>query len=152
MSSVLRADPAVCRAVIRLRMLLTNERRRCPRKPFPVVRLIAPAAGEEVPGQTAFFPAKCHDLSTHGFSFLVKTRPQFKSLVLALETTPDPIYVAAEVKHCTDVLVHPSGRVEVLHKLAGRDEYQRRWSAGAEHCVLVGCEFTRRLAMPEDRK
>lgn len=152
MPGVLRADPVVCRAVNRFRMLLTNERRRCPRQPFPVVRPIAEATGQEVPEQAAFFPARCHDFSTHGFSFLAKSRPHFKSLVLALETTPDPIYMAAEVRHCTDVLVHPSGQVEVLHKLAGRDDYQRRWSDGAEFSVLVGCEFTGRLSVPENQK
>ena len=150
MSGVFMPDPAVCRVVSRSRILA--ERRRSPRYPFPVVRPIAQATGQEVPEQAAFFPVKCRDLSLHGFSFFARTRPQFSSLVLALETTPDPIYIAAEVRHCTDVLVHSSGRVEVVYKLGGQDGCPLWLPYGAEFGVLVGCEFTGRLTVPENQK
>jgi hypothetical protein len=153
MSSVLAEDPEVRRGIRWFQSMLTEERRRAPRQPFPVVRRIAQTTGQEVPEQAAFFPVNCRDLSTHGFSFLVKTRPQFKSLVLALDAPPNMIFLAAEVRHCTDVLVHPSGRVEVLLlNLVARDDYERRRVAGAEFQVLVGCEFTRRLAVPKNQK
>jgi hypothetical protein len=98
-----------------------------------------------VPEQTEFFPVRCHDLSTRGFSFLVRRQPQFKSIVLALTTLPEVIYLAAEVKHCTDVLVHPSGRVEVLRNRDAESGCKIGSGNGAECSVLVGCEFTRRL-------
>jgi hypothetical protein len=98
-----------------------------------------------VPEQTAFFPVKCHDLSTRGFSFIAKRRPQFASLVLALGTPPDVIYLAAEVRHCTDVLAYPSGRVEVLDGQETPADGRCRGGNGAEPGVLVGCEFIRRL-------
>lgn len=151
MSSVLEVDTEVCRAVQRFRSQLTEDRRRSPRQPFPVVRYIAKATGQEVPEETAFFPVQCRDMSTHGFSFFVKTRPQFKSLVLALDARPKPIYIMAQVRHCTDVLLHWSGQVEVLDDQgAGAD--RKCSAADAGFWVLVGCEFTQRLPGPENQR
>jgi len=145
MTSVLEADPEVCRAIEELRGGTTEERRRAPRELFPVVQRIAQAADGKVPEQATFFPVKCHDLSTRGFSFFVKKRPQFKSMVLALGTPPDVIYLGAEVRHCTDVLMHASGRVEVLDEQDAQTDCASPSGNGAELTVLVGCEFTRRL-------
>jgi hypothetical protein len=129
-----------------------EERRRAPRRSFPVVRRIAEAAGEEVPEQADFFSVQCRDISTHGFSFLVKTRPRFQSLVLALEASPNPVYVTAEVRHRTEVLVHPSGRVEVVYNQGTRADRERPSAEGAESWVLVGCEFTRRVPPPGNQE
>ncbi len=146
MPSALEADPEIRQGIHRFQSLLSRERRRCPRQPFPVVRQIAQAAGDHLPEQAAFFPVRCRDLSPDGFSFLAKTRPEFRSLVLALDAPPETIYLAAEVRHCTSVAIYPSGRVEVLH---GRDlpaDGEPCSADAAEYWVLVGCQFTRRLA------
>lgn len=151
MPNVLEADPEVCRAVRQFQTMLTKERRSSPRRPFPFVRRIARATGRKVPEEATFFSVKCRDLSTQGFSFLVKARPQFTSLVLALDAWPSPIYVAAEVKHCEDVLIYPSGRTEVLHDRGARVDAERSSDDGVESWVLVGCKFTQRLAEPESQ-
>lgn len=155
MSDVLEADPEVCQAVDRLSGSATTERRRCAREPFPVVQQVARATGQKVPEQSAFFPVKCRDLSTRGFSFVLKRRPQFTSLVLALDAPPEVIYLAAEVRHCTEVLVHPSGRVEPLPKqdpeAAAPSPGGDGANDGAKVGVLVGCEFTERLEVRSNR-
>jgi len=143
MASVLEADAEVCGAIQRFQSMLTKERRRSPRRAFPSVRYIAQSADGEMPEKPAFFPVECRDLSTHGFSFLFKTRTQFQTLVLALDAQPTPIYLVAEVRHCTDVLVYPSGRIEVRPK--AWEAHESQIPEGAEPWVLVGCEFTRRL-------
>ncbi len=145
MGSALEADPEVRRAIEELRGSTAEERRRAPRESFPVVQRIAQAADGKVPEQATFFPVKCHDLSTRGFSFFVKKRPQFKSMVLALGTPPDVIYLGAEVRHCTDVLMHASGRVEILQNQDAQTDGASPSGNGAKLTVLVGCEFTRRL-------
>jgi hypothetical protein len=145
MATVLEADPEIRRAVERIHASSAPERRCSARRPFRVVQRIAQATGARVPEQTAFFPVKCHDLSTRGFSFIVKTQPQFKSLVLALGTPPDVVYLAAEVRHCTEVLVHPSGRVAALQGQEAPSGRGMRGGNGIERGVLVGCEFLRRL-------
>jgi hypothetical protein len=152
MPGALERDPEVRQGIHRFQSLLSRERRRCPRQPFPVVRHIAQAAGDDVPEGAAFFPVRCRDLSADGFSFLAKARPGFRSLVLALDAPPKTIYLAADVKHCTSVAIYPSGRVEVLH---GRDppaDGEPCRANTAESWVLVGCQFTRRLAEPEDQE
>jgi hypothetical protein len=145
MATVLEADPEVRRAVERIHASSAAERRCTARRPFRAVQRIAQTTGTSVPEQTAFFPVKCHDLSTRGFSFVVKTQPQFKSLVLALGTPPQVVYLAAEVRHCTDVFVDPSGQVVVVPGQAAANGRGRRGRNGVECGVLVGCEFLRRL-------
>jgi hypothetical protein len=145
MSTVLEADPEVRRAIEQLHGSMVKERRRVPRESFPVVQRIAQATDGKIPEHAAFSPVKCHDLSTRGFSFIVKKRPQFKAIVLALAAPPDVIYLAAEVRHCTDVLMHASGRVEALQHQGAEVARESRSGQGAEPVVLVGCEFTERL-------
>lgn len=145
MSDALDADPEVRQAIDRLHGSVMEERRRSRREPFPLVQRIAHAAGRKVPEQEAFFPIRCRDLSTRGFSFIVEGRPQFKSLVLALGSPPDVLYIAAEVRHCTDVLVEPSGRVEVSHTKEAQADCPGPGNRGARPGVLVGCEFVQRL-------
>jgi hypothetical protein len=145
MAPALEADPEVRRAIDELHGSLPRERRSAPRESFRVVQRIAQANGGKVPEQTAFFPVRCHDLSTRGFSFIVKRRPQFKSLVLALGTPPGVIYLAAEVRHCTDVVTYPSGKVEILDDHSKQIARDSRSGKRVELGVLVGCQFTRRL-------
>lgn len=152
MTSVIEADPDILRAVEQLGVPSTKERRGTSRKPFRVVQRIAQAVGRTVPEQAAFFPVKCHDLSTRGFSFVAKRRPQSKSIVLALGTPPDELYLAAEIKHCTEVLVHASGKVEVLEEQDSETGLEGRSEDGAELYLMVGCEFTGRLESEDSQQ
>ena len=53
------------------------------------------------------------------------------------------IYLTAEVRHCTGVLIYPCGQVEAL---ADEDSAADRKSGyRADRWVLVGCEFVQRL-------
>ncbi len=151
MASALQSDPEVHRVVEQLRSSAGNDRRDTSREPFPAIQHIAPADGENMPKRTAFFPIRCHDLSTRGFSFFANEQPQFSSLVLALRTATEVIYLAAEVRHCTEALVYPSGRVEVLGGPRDGADCKRARRDGAEHVVLVGCEFARRLDWEESQ-
>ena len=152
MTNVLEVDPGVLRAVEQFGASSTKERRCISRKPFGVVQRIAQAAGRKVPEQATFFPVKCRDLSTRGFSFIVKRRPQFKSIVLELGTPPDEIYLAAEIRHYTEVLVHASGKVEVLQRQDSETGFEGPSEDGAEPWVMVGCEFTGRLESEDGRQ
>lgn len=152
MTSLLEADPEILQAVDELRSSSTEERRCAPRKPFRVVQRIAQATGRRVPEPSTFFPVKCCDLSTRGFSFSIKRRPQFESIVLALGTPPDVIYLAAEIKHCTEMVACPSGRVEVLDEQGAETDHEDPGIEGVERSFVVGCEFTGRLELEEDRE
>jgi len=79
------------------------ERRREPRSDFPSVERIAPMRGSNVPDESEFFEVKCRDLTRNGFSFFLSDRPDFDSLVVALATPPETIYVVAEVTHSNRV-------------------------------------------------
>ncbi len=152
MASLLEADPEILRALDKLRSSSAEERRRAPRNPFRVEQRIAQATGRRVPELSTFFPVKCSDLSTRGFSFSIKRCPQFESIVLALGTPPDVIYIAAEVRHCTEVMTYPSGRVEVLDQQGAETGQEGPGVEGVERSFVIGCEFTGRLELEEDRE
>jgi hypothetical protein len=123
-----------------------TERRTRRREPFGTVQRIAPRHGAALPQAADFFAVQCRDLTQAGFSFLLAGRPQFKALVAVLGTPPDEIYLAALVRHCADVLVHPSGAVERIPR--GRLNAASRVPKGVRRMVQVGCRFTGRLRKP----
>jgi hypothetical protein len=125
----------------------TADRRSDRRNPFRTVQQIAGWDGRGFPADGAFFDAHCHDLTGCGFSFLSPGRPAFKRLVAAFGKPPEQIFIAAEVRHLADVLVHASGTFE---RLEGRAAPVPK-SAGeppGQAMVLVGCRFLRRLSKP----
>ena len=150
MAAVLDIDPELLKAVRDFRGVPPKDRRRAPRKPFRIVQHIAQANDSDVPEWTSFFPVQCHDLSTGGFSFFIKRRPQFNSIVLGLGEPPDVAYLAAEVKHCTNVLRHGSGEVDVLGNEDARGDPADPDGSGPERMVLVGCQFVQRLESDND--
>ena len=130
-----------------VRQSATSERRSDRRHPFQAVQQIAGWDGRRFPTDEAFFAARCHDLTGCGFSFLSPGRPQFKHLVAAFGKPPEQIFIAAEVRHLAQVLVHASGTVE---RFEG-DASSVVGPAGqppAQSMVLVGCRFLRRLSKP----
>lgn len=125
-----------------------SERRDHPRRPFATIQRIAPHPGPGFPADSEFFEVRCHDLTQSGFSFFLPTRPDFKSLVAAFGTSPNVIWVGAEVRHCKEVLRHPSGLVEHVGGRAGRVGYQDVEGEIPTPTILVGCRFTRRMEKP----
>lgn len=127
----------------------TLERRESPRRPFASTQRIAIRRGDEVPTESDFVEVRCHDLTRQGFSFFLPTQPDFTSLVAALESSPKPIYLAAEVVRCSAVLVYSSGIVERMdHPTDSEDpdvDYESLRGQTATPMVLVGCRFTERL-------
>jgi len=124
----------------------SGERRSRERKPFPTVQRIAPYDGSAMPDEKKFFQVQCRDLSNGGVSFLMAARPTFNALVIGFNTGPDTItYVAAEVAHCTDVLVYPSGRVQAASDQIANIACTDFDEEAPEFMVLVGCRFTERL-------
>lgn len=121
------------------------ERRTDQRQLFLSKQRIAPRSGRGLPGESEFVEVACHDLSRGGFSFFLASRPDFDSLVVALGSPPETIYMAAEVTHCEEVLVHGSGKVEYVGDLAGRRGDEDPGRQGAAVMVVVGCRFTERL-------
>jgi hypothetical protein len=121
------------------------ERRQRPRHPFPSRQRIAVSRGPGIPDDAEFIEVRCHDLTRQGFSFLFPGRPEFTSLVAALGTPPDMIYVAAEVSHWADVLVDSSGRVEHVGTRTARRKQANLEGQNATPMVLVGCRFSKRL-------
>ena len=122
------------------------ERRKDRRKPFVSTQRIAARRGTEVPDESEFIEIQCHDLTRHGFSFFLPNHPEFDSLVAAFGTPPEVLYVAAEVSHCEDVLLHSTGLVQSLGDRAAHVSYEDHTGRTAQTKVLVGCRFTERLA------
>jgi hypothetical protein len=112
------------------------------RVPFRVPLRIAPLACDRLPSAVEFFRVLGHDLSLGGVAFLLKTRPNFTSLVLALNTPSKVDYLEARVVHCTEVLVNQSG---VVRRVAQEKASPGDPNASAEPMILVGCQFVRRL-------
>jgi hypothetical protein len=121
------------------------ERRHGLRKQFLVTQRIAPGYRAEMPPDEALIEVRCYDLTRSGFSFLVPTPPDFNVLVAAFGWPPSVIYVAAEVLHCRDVLLHRSGRVELLDNRSGQPRRESSANRSATAMVLVGCRFLQRL-------
>jgi hypothetical protein len=130
----------------------TGERRKRAREPFPAIQRIAPYSGSGVPDEKEFFEVRCRDISNGGVSFLTPGRPDFDSLVIGFTTAPDTItYIAAEVAHCTDVLVYPSGRVQPASDRTANSGCTDFDDEAPEFMVQVGCRFTQRLELTDDR-
>ncbi len=130
------------------------EKRRRERLPFDERQRVAQCRGSGVPDDSEFREVRCHDLSQGGFSFLFRTRPHFRELVVAFGIPPGVIYVAAEIVHCTPVLLFPSGRVKRLSQSlpstgteasAGEAARAEEADEEGEPYVLVGCRFLERL-------
>ena len=119
-----------------------DERRSCRRRPFFAIQRIAPITGPQMPGEREFFCVESRDLTSRGVTLFMPARPTFMSLVIAFDGSPTTEYVAAEVIHCTEVLVYPSGLIEPLaHRSDGSARNAAREGPG-ELMVLVGCRFT----------
>ncbi|MBN2475497.1 MAG: hypothetical protein JXB62_12875 [Pirellulales bacterium] len=123
-----------------------EERRLCRRRPVFAVRRIAPWTGSSCPDEAEFFCVETRDLTDRGFSFFWRSRPSFDSLILATAQTSE--YRAADVVHCTDVIVYPSGVVEPVDDRPMRAAAQGPCEASGEPMVLVGCRFTSHLDTP----
>jgi hypothetical protein len=123
------------------------ERRRAERHLFSVDQWIAPRHGPAFPVDSQFFKVRCHDLTGGGFSFLLRQVPDFDRLVAAFGHPPELIYVGAEVRHCHQVLVSPSGDVRHVGD-QGAEPGPSDPEGAATPMVLVGCRFTERLHKP----
>jgi len=117
-----------------------EERRSSCRRPVFAIRRIAPRTGSSPPAEADFFCVESRDLTDEGFSFFMPSRPAFDSLLLAIDRSSSVEYLPAEVIHCTDVWVYPSGLVETADQrdAGGRD----RPGQDGRQMVLVGCRFT----------
>lgn len=112
------------------------------RVPFRVDLRIAPLARDRLPSAAEFFPVLGHNLSLGGVAFFLKTRPNFTSLVLALNTPSTIDYIEARVVHCTEVLVNSSG---LVRRVSQEEAAAGNPNESTEPMILVGCRFVRRL-------
>jgi hypothetical protein len=126
--------PAECRSVSR--------------DAFCATQRIAALRDDRFPDDSEFFEVLCRDLSKAGFSFLLPAAPDFTTLVAAFGTPPDTIYVAAEISHCTNVLLHPSGLAEDAGDRAAGTTHRHPDGRPLKPMALVGCRFTKRLNRP----
>jgi hypothetical protein len=122
-----------------------SDRRQGMRQPFLVRQRIAPGYSGEMPPESAFVEVQCHDLTRRGFSFFLSSPPTFDRLVAAFGRVPAVIHVAAEVSHCADVFLHPSGFVEPRGDRAAHACYRGPDGQIARPVVLVGCRFVEKL-------
>ena len=118
-----------------------EDRRGTRRRPVFAVRRIAPLVGSSTPGEAEFFCVESRDLTAGGFSFFMQSRPTFEALVLALDTSTSVERRTAEVVHCTDVWVYPSGLVEPVDDRNPGVSGQGPQGETAQRMVLVGCRF-----------
>ena len=99
---------------------------------------------DRLPSAAELFPVLGHDLSLGGVAFFLKMRPDFVSLVVALNARSTVDYMEARVVHCTEVLVDRSGLVRRISQ-AGTESTPDESDESAEPMILVGCQFVRRL-------
>jgi hypothetical protein len=126
-----------------------TERRRSRRHPFLCKQRIAPWPASGKLSQADFIEVRCHDLNQAGFSFLLPVRPQFTSLVAALTSATEEIYIIAKITRCAEVLVYPSGRVEPAEGRSSHVSYREPGGGIAERMFQLGCRFTGRIARPD---
>jgi hypothetical protein len=67
------------------------------RESYLRMQKIAPYKGGQLPGPTAFEEVQCLDLSAGGFSYMTPDSPPGKSLIVALGTEPNVLYMTAEI-------------------------------------------------------
>jgi len=124
------------------------ERRERRRRRFQVSQRIAPLRGSRFPDDREFFTVECYDLTQGGFSFFMPIRPDFNSLVAEFGTPPHVVYVVAEVRRCSTVLVHSTGVVEHIDGRASHVSYQGPKGEYIRPRILVGCRLMARLEKP----
>ena len=124
----------------------TADRRDGRRQVFQAIHRIALRRGPDMPDESEFFEVRCRDLAGGGFSFFLRNKPNFDSLVAAFGIPPNVIYLDAKISHCDDVLVHPSGLIERVDVQTEHVDRQNTDIQVATPMVLVGCRFVRRLA------
>ena len=120
------------------------------RVPFSAEQRIAPFDGNRMPDPSEFITVQCCDLATGGLSFLLAERPDFDTLVIAFGEPPEVVYQAAQVVHCSDVLVDPSGAVTRIDSQEAASPSPESDEPQSERMVQVGCRFTRRLLPDSD--
>jgi len=125
-----------------------SERRGRRRKRFQANQRIAPLRGSRFPDDSEFFTVRCYDLTRAGFSFFMSMRPDFTALVAEFGAPPNTIYVVAEVRRCSTVLVHRSGLVEHIEGRASHVSYQGPKGEYISPMILVGCRLVARLEKP----
>jgi hypothetical protein len=126
-----------------------HERRNSRRYPFLCQQRIAPWRDTGKLAQADFIDVRCHDLNQAGFSFLLPVRPQFTSIVAALASATEEIYLIAKITHCAEVLVYPSGRVEPLAGRPAHVHYRDADGGISVRMFQLGCRFTGRIDRPE---
>ena len=124
------------------------ERRDGSRGSFSTTQRIAPYRAGRFPEDSEFIEVQCRDLSQSGFSFLLPAAPDFTTLVAAFGTPPNMIYVAAEISHCTNVLLHRSGMIENPDDHAAGTTQHDADGRPPKPVAFVGCRFTKRLERP----
>jgi hypothetical protein len=78
------------------------ERRSAQRHAYNCIQLLAPYDGERLPTQADFQHVSCLDLSSTGFSFCTRSRPESKFVIIALGEVPFLFFVA-EILHVNAV-------------------------------------------------
>ncbi len=76
-----------------------DERRSARRFPYPHVQQIAFYAGGRIPGQDAFLPVRCHEISQEGISFFYPSAPAQEQLIIALGSQGLETLVMARVRY-----------------------------------------------------
>ncbi len=122
-----------------------QEHRSCRRRPFFAIQSVAPYDGSRVPDQSEFFCVESRDLTSRGVSLFLRGRPNSDFFVMAFDTPPTVSYAVAEVVHCTDVVVYPSGLIEPVGEPDAGAASEAPENEAGERMVLVGCRFTQRL-------
>ena len=125
------------------------ERRGFGRHPFLCKQRIAPWPESGKLAQADFMEVRCHDLNQAGFSFLLPVRPQFTSVVAALNSGSEEIYIIARITRCEEMLVYPSGLVEPVAGRSSHVSYREPGGGVAERLYQVGCRFMGRIARPD---
>jgi hypothetical protein len=116
-----------------------EERRGAPRHPFANRQWIAPYDGSRFPDQSEFSQVRCRDLSRTGFSFVVKEKPEFTSLVVSLGDPPNHMHMAAEIVRISRVKLLGGGHIEIIDDASEDDP-----DVAAGQTLLVGCKFNGR--------
>ncbi|REJ65403.1 MAG: PAS domain S-box protein [Planctomycetota bacterium] len=99
-----------------------QERRSDRRRHYPFEQALAPLVDRRMPAESDFFRVKFYNLGARGFSYLNRTAPAHRDVVVSLGSEDMQLMLTAQVKHVTD-----------RNTVEGKT-------------LLIGCEFTGRMA------
>jgi hypothetical protein len=99
-----------------------RNRRNADRRPFACKQWVAPVVRNETPGEEAYAPVQCRDISTGGFSYVSRFVPERESISVRLGLPGSWLYLSARVTNCREVDTDDGPQVLVGCQFLSREQ------------------------------